>query len=577
MSFDVAAVRADFPILATASHGRPLIYLDNGATTQKPQAVLDAIDRYYREQNANIHRGVYHLSQLATRLYEEGRATVARFLNAAEPREIIFTRGTTEAINLVASSWGRFALLPGDEILVSAMEHHANIVPWQMVAQATGARLRVIPMDDAGELQLDAYATLLSAKTKIVSVVHLSNALGTANDIKAIARLAHGVGAVVLADGAQWVAHRPTDVRDLDVDFYAFSGHKLFGPTGIGVLYGRSELLERMPPYQGGGDMIETVTFERTTYAGLPNKFEAGTPDIAGVVGLAAAIDYVQGIGMEHCHRHEQTLLAHATAALSAIPGLRIVGIARDKGSVVSFVIEDPPLSPIDIGSALDLHGIAVRTGHHCCQPAMSRLHVAGTTRMSFAMYNTMADIDTAVQAIRDLQAAAAARTRAPQAAEQRVAYPAASGPSPSAAAASLIADFDLFDDREALAQYLLDLGRGLPAYFDLLKQATPRIPGCMSEVYLVARLVEGSADRIEFVADANAETVRGLCALLQRLFSGQCAADILGFDVEAFFRRIRLDTFVSSQRRNGLAGLLGRLRHEAGFLAQRTPAGLDA
>jgi cysteine desulfurase/selenocysteine lyase len=572
--FDITAIRADFPLLATSSNGRPLVYLDSGATTQKPTAVIEAVDRFYREQNANIHRGVYRLSQVATDLYEQGRAAVARFLNAAEPAEIIFTSGATDAINLVASCWGRFALMPGDEILVSEMEHHSNIVPWQMVAQATGAVVKPIPMDDQGALRMDAFAAMLGERTRIVSVTHLSNSLGTINDIKAIATLAHRVNAVVMADGAQWVAHHPTDVQALDVDFYAFSGHKLFGPTGIGALYGRRALLERMPPYRGGGDMIERVSFERTTYAPIPSRFEAGTPDIAGVVGLSAAIAYVENIGLENCAAHEAELLRYATEQLATIPGLRIVGTAPHKGCVVSFVLDDPAMSPIDLGTALDLRGIAVRTGHHCCQPAMQRMGVAGTTRISLALYNTTADIDAAVIAIRAIRADRLGRSAAKPAAipmpTQQVVYPAASAPSPQAAADLLAADFALFDDRESLTDYLLDLGRELPPHFNLLKQVTPRIPGCMSEVYVVSRPVPGTDDHLEFVADANAETVRGLCALLQRLFSGQRAADILAFDVEAFFRRIRLDSFLSTQRRNGLAGILARLHQDAKALITR-------
>ena len=327
--FDPARVRADFPILSTTVHGRPLVYLDNGATTQKPRQVIDAIERYYAAENANIHRGVYQLSQTATRLYEDARRTVAAFVHAADEREVIFTRGTTDGINLVAASWGRANLHAGDQVVVSAMEHHSNIVPWQMICQQTGAELRVIPMTDAGELRTDAYADLLaSGRVRFVAVTHLSNALGTTNDAKRICTAAHAAGAKVLIDGAQWVAHAPTDVQDYGCDFYVFSGHKLFGPTGIGVLYGRRELLEAMPPYQGGGDMVERVTFEHTTYAQLPNKFEAGTPNIAGAVGLAAAVEYVTGIGFDAFGPHERQLLGYATDKLSAVPGLRIIGTA---------------------------------------------------------------------------------------------------------------------------------------------------------------------------------------------------------------------------------------------------------
>ena len=566
LSFDVAKIRADFPILQTRVHGHPLIYLDNGATTQKPRAVIDAIVKYYESQNANIHRGVYQLSQTATNLYERGRARVARFIHAAEDREIIFTRGTTEGINLVAATWGRAFLKPGDEIIVTALEHHSNIVPWQMIAEATGAKVRFIPVNDAGELQLDEYSKLLNARTRIVAVSHLSNAMGTINDVKKIAQMAHGVGAKILVDGAQWVGHHATDVRDLDVDFYVFSGHKLFGPTGIGILYGRRELLEQMPPYQGGGDMIESVTLAKTTYAGLPNKFEAGTPDIAGVVGLTAAIDYVHSIGFAAIGRHEEALLSYATEQLRNVPGLRIIGTAKQKGGVISFVLENPAIASLDIGTALDLEGIAVRTGHHCCQPLMDRMGISGTTRASLAMYNTIDDVDALVAGLHCSKLVGGSAVTAAKS-TQKISYPAASANSPAAAADELAGDFELFSDAESRSQYLADMADKLPPLFDMLKQVTQKVPGCMAEVYLVAR---PAGDKLEFVADANAQIVRGLIALLQRLFSGQRAADILAFDVEGFFRRIGLDQFVSSQRRNGLAGMVNRIRHEAEGIVKR-------
>ncbi len=565
-ALDVAKIRSDFPILQTSVHGHPLVYLDNGATTQKPRAVIDAIVRYYESQNANIHRGVYQLSQTATNLYEQGRAKVARFLNAAEDREIIFTRGTTEGINLVAASWGKAFLKSGDEVIVTALEHHSNIVPWQMIAESTGAVVRFIPVNDAGELQLDEFAKLLNKRTKIVAVSHLSNALGTVNDVKKIAQMGHSVGAKILVDGAQWVGHHRTDVRDLDVDFYVFSGHKIFGPTGIGILYGRRELLEQMPPYQGGGDMIESVSFAKTTYAGLPNKFEAGTPDIAGVVGLAAAIEYVQSIGFDAIGRHEQVLLNYATEQLRLIPGLRIIGTAKQKGGVISFVMENPPIASLDIGTALDRDGIAVRTGHHCCQPLMDRMQISGTTRASLAMYNTTGDIDALAAALRRLVASRPAAAKS----TQQISYPAAFAATPSSAADELASDFEFLSDPESRSQYLADLADKLPPLFDELKRVTTKVPGCMAEVYLVARPAAGSGDILEFVADANAQIVRGLIALLQRLFSGQRASDILAFDIENFFRRIGLDQFVSSQRRNGLAGMVNRIRHEAQAIADK-------
>jgi cysteine desulfurase/selenocysteine lyase len=396
--FDVSRVRKDFPILRQKIHGKPLIYLDNAATSQKPQAVLDTISRFYVTENSNVHRGVHLLSQRATEDYEEARRKLKRFLNAAHTREIVFVRGTTEGINLVAQSYGRKHVQPGDEIIISHMEHHSNIVPWQILCEEKGAVLRVVPINDKGELLLEEYERLLNPRTRFVSVVHLSNALGTINPVRQIIAMAHQWKVPVLIDGAQAVPHLPVDVRELDCDFYAFSGHKLYGPTGIGVLYGKADLLEAMPPYQGGGDMINSVTFERTTYNTLPHKFEAGTPDIAGAIGLGAAIDYVQEIALEAVATHEQQLLAYATAAVAAVPGVRLVGTAEERAGVLSFVLEE--VHPHDIGQILDQEGVAIRTGHHCCQPVMDRFHVPATARISLALYNTREDIDALVAAL---------------------------------------------------------------------------------------------------------------------------------------------------------------------------------
>jgi cysteine desulfurase / selenocysteine lyase len=397
-AYDVQAVRHDFPILRERVHDKPLVYLDNAATTQKPQAVIDRLTTFYAHENANVHRGVHLLSERATDAYEDARRTVCRFLNAADPREIVFVRGTTEAINLVAQSYGRSHVAPGDEIVITTMEHHSNIVPWQMLCEQTGARLRVVPITDAGELRLDAYEAALSERTKIVAVVHVSNALGTINPVAEIVRLAHGRGIPVLVDGAQAVAHMLVDVRRLDCDFYTFSGHKIFGPTGIGVLYAKAPLLEAMPPYQGGGDMISSVTFERTLYNVLPYKFEAGTPNIAGAIGLAAALDYVDAIGLDRINAYERELLAYGTDALSQIAGLRLTGTAADKAGILAFALEG--VHPHDIGTILDRQGIAIRTGHHCCQPLMDRLGVPATARASLALYNTREEIDALAAAL---------------------------------------------------------------------------------------------------------------------------------------------------------------------------------
>ncbi|TVT49642.1 MAG: cysteine desulfurase [Denitromonas halophila] len=391
-------VADDFPILARPVHGRRLAYLDNGATTQKPTAVIEAEARFYRESNANIHRGVHWLSQHATELYDAARATVQRFIGAARADEIIFTRGTTEAINLVANTWGRKQLTAGDEILITTLEHHSNIVPWQMLCEQTGAVLKVAPVNEIGEVELDGFDALLSPRTRLVAITHISNALGSINPVAEMVEHAHAVGAVVLVDGAQAVAHQAVDMQALGCDFYAFSGHKLYGPTGIGVLYGRAELLADMPPWQGGGDMIRTVSFERSTYAEAPQRFEAGTPNIAGAVALAAAIDYVQALGMDRIVAHEHALLEHATAALSAIPGLRMVGTAAHKAGILSFMIEH--IHPHDLGTILDSEGVAIRAGHHCAMPLMTRFGIPGTARASLAVYNNETDIAALVTAI---------------------------------------------------------------------------------------------------------------------------------------------------------------------------------
>jgi cysteine desulfurase/selenocysteine lyase len=391
-------VREDFPILKQTIHGKPLVYLDNAATTQKPRAVLDALARYYAEDNANIHRGVHLLSERATRHYEEARVKVKRFLHAADAHEIIFVRNATEGVNLVAQTYGRRHFKEGDEVIISAMEHHANIVPWQMLCEEKGAVLRVIPINDDGELLLDEYEKLLGPRTKFVSVVHMSNALGTINPVERIVALAHQHGVPVLIDGAQAAYHVKVDVRALDCDFYVFSGHKLYGPTGIGVLYGKARLLEEMPPYQGGGDMIRYVSFEKTIYNSLPYKFEAGTPHIAGGIGLGAAIDYLEGLGMDQLAIHEHDLLVYGTEALEEIPGLRLIGTAREKASVLSFVLGD--IHPHDVGTILDQEGIAVRTGHHCAQPVMQRFGVPATARASLACYNTPEELDALVRGI---------------------------------------------------------------------------------------------------------------------------------------------------------------------------------
>ena len=396
--YDVESIRSDFPILGKQIHGKPLVYLDNAASAQRPVQVIRAVSDLYEAHYSNVHRGVHQLSQEASILYEDARVAARGFINAACVHEVVFTRGTTESINLVAQSYARPLLKPGDEILITHMEHHSNIVPWQIVCQQTGAELKVVPITDKGELEMDRFAELLSEKTKLVAVGHVSNALGTVNPIKTIIDMAHAVGVPVLVDGAQGVPHIKVDVQKLDVDFYAFSGHKVYGPSGIGVLYGKDKLLNAMPPYQGGGDMISSVTFEKTTYNTLPYKFEAGTPNIAGAVGLGAAIAYVQKIGLGAIAAHEHGLLEYATARLKQIDGLRIIGEAEQKAGLVSFVLD--AVHPHDIGTFLDADGVAIRTGHHCAQPVMDRFGIAATARASFGLYNTPEEVDRLVAAL---------------------------------------------------------------------------------------------------------------------------------------------------------------------------------
>jgi cysteine desulfurase / selenocysteine lyase len=562
-------LRQEFPILS-----RPrLIYLDNGATTQKPRAVIEAEKKFYETQNSNIHRGVYALSQEATDAYEQARHKVRAFLNAAHASEIIFTRGTTEAINLVAASYGRANFTPGDEIILSAMEHHSNIVPWQMICQQTGAVLRVVPFNDRGEVRMDEFEKLLSDRTRLVAIVHVSNSLGTINPVEKIIELAHARGAVVLVDGAQWVSHHPTDVRKMDADFYAFSGHKLYGPTGIGVLYGKQKLLEAMPPYQGGGDMIRTVTFARTEYADPPNKFEAGTPNIAGAIGLGVAIDFVQSIGWKKIIAHEEALLRHATEKIGAIAGVRIIGTAARKASLISLVVHTPPIAVMDLGLKLDAEGIAVRTGHHCCQPVMDQFGINGTARASFALYNTIEEIDALAAALRRIIAEESRRIVAPtQPAETELKFPDPVYESPATAADALAADFEVLGERDARNEYVLELGAKLPPMPEVLKTPATRVHGCMSVVHLYGRARPGGEDRLDFLADSDAHIVRGLIAILQKLFAGQRASDILAFDIEGFFSRIGLDQFISSQRRNGLAAMVKAIRTLAEKIAENQP-----
>jgi cysteine desulfurase / selenocysteine lyase len=398
-AYDVEKIRNDFPVLFQKVHGKNLCYLDNAATTQKPQSVIDEVSKYYETINSNVHRGVHTLSEMATQAYEQSRYKVRDFINASSEKEIIFTRGTTEGINLVAQSFGRMNLNEGDEVIISAMEHHSNIVPWQIICEEKKAKLKVIPIDDNGELIFEEYERLLNGKTKIVSIVYVSNSLGTINPVKKIIDKAHSLGVPVLIDGAQAIQHLKVDIQELDCDFFVFSGHKIYGPTGIGVLYGKRNLLEAMPPYMGGGDMISKVTFEKTTYNQLPHKFEAGTPNIADTIGLGKALEYVTQIGIDKISAYEKELLDYATESLSQVEGLKIIGQAKEKSSVISFVFDN--VHPHDVGTFLDFEGIAVRTGHHCTQPVMDRFNIPATTRASFALYNTKEELDVLVNGLK--------------------------------------------------------------------------------------------------------------------------------------------------------------------------------
>jgi cysteine desulfurase/selenocysteine lyase len=561
VGYEVQRIRADFPILKQKVHGKPLVYLDNAASAQKPRVVIDALKHYYENDHANVHRAVHTLSERATEAYEEARLRAQRFIGASCLREVIFTRGTTEGINLVAQTFGRMNVHPGDEVVVTVLEHHSNIVPWQVLCQEKGATLRVVSVNEAGELDMDEFGRMLSPATRIVTVAHVSNALGTINPVRRIIQMAHEHGAAVLIDGAQAVPHLRVDVRDLDCDFYVFSGHKVYGPTGIGILYGKARHLELMPPYQTGGDMISHVSFERTTWNELPYKFEAGTPHVAGAVGLGAALEYVEEIGRDAIAQHEARLLEHATARLSAIAGLRLIGTARDKASVLSFVIDDPPLSALDVGTQLDLQGVAVRTGHHCCQPLMEHFGIAGTARASLAMYNTREEVDAFADALERIVASARPRPVGVGRVCAEPVYPAAVAASPEEAADALAEDFDLMDDWADKYNYLIDLGSKLPPLPDEFRTEAHRVHGCQSTVYLHARKQPGAADVMEFLADSDADIVRGLLAVLERVFSGQRAAAVIEFDTPGFWRRLGLDQNLTTGRRNGLGAMVERLR----------------
>lgn len=560
---DVHRLREDFPILLQRVHGKPLVYFDNAATSQKPRVVIETLRHYYEADNANVHRGVHVLSERATEAYEEARTKVHKFIGSNCLREIIFTRGTTEAINLVAQTFGRMNVHAGDEVVVTELEHHSNIVPWQMLCWEKKAHLRVVPITDAGEMRLDEYERLLTPRTRMVAVSHVSNALGTVLPVEEMIALARRRGIPVLVDGAQAVPHQHVDVQALGCDFYAFSGHKVYGPTGIGVLYGKARHLELMPPWQGGGDMISSVSFAKTTWNELPYKFEAGTPNIADAIGLCAALEYVEEIGQDAIAAHEKQLLDHASERLRAIPGVRIVGTAAQKAAVLSFVVENPALASLDVGTRLDLDGIAVRTGHHCCQPLMDRLGVSSTARASFALYNTLEEVDAFAAALGKIIAVArgkSAMVNLPTAAKPALSFAPAAAASPDRAADEVAEVFDVMEDWTDRYQYLIELGTKLPPMPAELKTDATRVRGCQSTVHMFARRKPGTADVLEFLADSDADIVRGELALLERIYSGQPARAVLDFDMPAFMRRLGLEKNLTWQRRNGLAEMTKRI-----------------
>lgn len=563
-AYDVARIRALFPALHQEMRGGwPFVYLDNAASTQKPQSVIDRITAYYTREHSNVHRGVYRLSQQATDAYEGARARIARFINANHAHEVVFTRGTTEAINIVASSFGNRYLQEHDEVLVSAMEHHSNLVPWQMVCAEKGAILRILPINDEGELLLDALDELLTERTRLVSLVHVSNSLGTINPVRTVIAAAHARGIPVLLDGAQATLHMPIDVQELNCDFYCFSGHKVFGPTGIGVLYGKEALLEDLPPYQGGGDMIEYVSYEKSVYAGLPYKFEAGTPHIAGVVGLSAALDTVEHIGLSAVEAYEQELVAYGRKALQEVEGIRMVGTAKEKAGVFSFLLGDA--SPYDVGRLLDERGIAVRTGHHCTMPVMDRLGVPGTVRASLALYNTRDEIDTLVEALHVLRERFVTMRQRGRAARRITTAPENGSATIEERRHQIIEEFDLFDDIDDKREYLMEIGEALPPYDELWKTDTHLVNGCLSKVWF---RTEARAGRAYFHADSNTMITKGMVALFVRLLSGQSPEAILATDLDAFLTDLGMQDLVSGRRKNGLEAMINRVRYDTRVVA---------
>ena len=546
-------LKAQFPALNQQAHGQPLVYLDNAATTQKPESVMTAIDRYYRESNANVHRASHYLSGKATHDFEKARETAQRFLNANSSEEIIWTRGATEALNLVAQSWGRSHLKPGDEILLSAMEHHANIVPWQLVAEQTGAVIKVISMTEKGELDLDSFHRQLNSNTRMLAVTHVSNAIGTINPVEYLVREAKAAGATVLIDGAQAVAHQRVDVQALGCDFYVFSGHKVFGPTGIGVLYGRKELLDAMPPWQSGGEMIKKVSFSGTSFNTLPFKFEAGTPNIAGVIGLASALEFVSGMDMAQIAEHEQQLRQQAENGLTTIPQIRLVGRAENKASVVSFMVDG--FHNQDIGLLLDQQGIAVRTGHHCTMPLMEQLGLPGTVRASFSIYNTTEDVDRFLTALKKI--VGHEQIESVQSENLPAIYDEMPGEKNSEWSKQAIEErlLKAWNWQDKYRQIML-MGKGMAAMPDHLKNEDSRLHGCESSVWL-QHFYDEETMTLHFAADSDARVIRGLIAIVLSAVNGQRASDLSEQSLNHWLDQLGLMEHLSPSRGNGLRAII--------------------
>ena len=544
--------RDDFPALKQRIHGKPLVFLDSAASALKPQVVVDRLTRYYANEHSNIHRGAYLLSQQATEYFENARRYIAQYLNAAHTHEIIFTRGTTEAINLVADSYGRSHIGAGDEILVTGMEHHSNMVPWHMICQENGATLKVLPVDEHGGLEMEHLETLLTSRTKLVAVTHISNALGTIVPIQDLVAAAHAYEVPVLVDGAQSAPHCKIDMQELGCDFFALSGHKVYGPTGIGVLYGRETLLDAMPPWQGGGDMIQTVTYDSYTHDQLPHKFEAGTPHIAGVIGLATALEYLETIGLENITAHESDLLEYAHQRLTDLGCVRLIGTAKPKAGVISFLVEDA--HHYDVGKLLDEQGIAVRVGHHCAMPLMLRLNIPGTVRASLGLYNTREDIDHLAEGIRHAREKICGIT-------SRAYHAPSSNGSFQDRERAILEDFALFDSADEKREYLMELGDNLPPYLEDYRTEEHRIHGCQSMVWLHT---DRDGNSLHFMADSDALITKGMIALIVHLVDGMTPQDICDLDLDSTIARIGLPSLLTARRKNGLASMAARIKHDA-------------